>query len=242
MLKARWTKTGHFLFLSFSNDTKAENIITHTYEFIQELSHGNPTEKMVFCAATKISKVFIQGVPWGDPENMDQLITDDALWSEIKKDLLFGRVNFISEPVWANKKIYNSIVHTGKAAVFCSFRDPEWTYLKDILSRPHFFFGERVSVVEAIDRINLPQCTRCWKFGKVHKSCQEVCRICGSDDHVEEDHVDSCRLWVQAGQKTLSECFHYRCANCEGPHTADMASCLHHRKAMAEERKRQARL
>jgi hypothetical protein len=69
-------------------------------------------------------------------------------------------------------------------------------------------------------RTKVVQCNRCWNWHNA-RSCarQPRCRLCGSTQHTEEDHINRC------SSQPPHTC-PPRCLHCHGPHPADYEKCL----------------
>ncbi|KAI1005913.1 hypothetical protein K3495_g2308 [Podosphaera aphanis] len=80
-------------------------------------------------------------------------------------------------------------------------------------------FGVRVPVKILPQRLNSPQCGRCYGWHN-ERSCARLprCRLCGSNQHVESGHT-SC-------DSTRDHLYPPKCANYHGTHPTDSLECL----------------
>ena len=225
LVNSYWSKSGHTIILAFDKHDDPDNILIHTSSILRELAHGKPTDKMQLRRDGRMGKIFLNNVPCRNPSDMDQVISESDLQLEIAKNPFLNRLQFIDRPRWATKDLDDEEKNIQKASVFFSFEDPEGGYSSDLLTHAIYLFGERVFALEAAERIDVVQCNRCWKFGKVHTDCQVTCMACNSSDHPFPGHFESCKQCVLDNQTDPSSCPHISCANCRGPHYADSASC-----------------
>ena len=240
LIHAQWALSGHIIFLHFDSEDLSENIFNHAEEIKEALSHGKTNiQQFQFGFAYKQSKIHIRNVPCREAENSDVLISEDRLRTEIAKNPLFNRLTFRTKPEWLNKHLDDmESSHLTNSSVICSFEDQDGSYLKDILNRELFLFGERVFVSVAPEKIYLPQCTRCWKIERPHTNCDSKCLFCSSTAHSSEAHVLHCEKCVSSGQTSNESCTHLRCANCGGDHIALIETCPSKEEASKIERKR----
>ena len=240
LVNSYWSKSGHTIILAFDKNDDPDNILIHTNAILRELTHGKPIDKMQLCRDGQMGKVFLNNVPCRNPSDMDQAISEGELQLEIAKNPLLNCLQFINKPCWATKDLDDKEKNIRKATVFFSFEDPKGGYSSDILTHAIYLFGKRVFVSEVAERINIVQCNRCWKFGKIHSNCQITCMACNSADHSFPDHFKSCKQCVLDNQVDPSSCPHITCANCQGPHFADSASCRFCHKFISFKRSQRA--
>ena len=240
LIHAHWALSGHIIFLHFDSEDLTENILNHADEIKENLSHGKANiHQFQFGFAYKQSKIHIRNVPCREAKNSDVLISEERLRAEIAKNPLFNRLTFRTKPEWLNKHLDDmESSHLTNSSVICSFEDQDGSYLKDILNRELFLFGERVFVSVAPEKIYLPQCTRCWKIERPHTNCDSKCLFCSSTAHPSEAHVLHCEKCVLSGQTSNEDCTHLRCTNCGGEHIASIETCPSKEEATKVERKR----
>jgi hypothetical protein len=239
LINASWATSGHIIFLRFSIDDNADHIRAQAKNIMETLSHRRDVSKFQFNPTCRISKLMLKGVPFHDPDNGDLSIPEEALVSEVARHPILSRVAFLSKPHWIPT---DNNTESNLSTAFMSFQDPEGGYIKDILSREHFLFGQRVYAYEVHEKVELVQCGRCWEFGRHHNNCIPKCVICGNLSHLTNSHVEACAKCAQDGQTDLNGCTHAKCLNCGEAHYADDLSCKARAQAVYMERRRRAEI
>ncbi|EED11470.1 polymerase, putative [Talaromyces stipitatus ATCC 10500] len=90
---------------------------------------------------------------------------------------------------------------------------------KASLSTRLHLFGTITNACFLTRKVTIIQYNHCWKWHNAQSCAQSPrCRLCGSLEHIEEEHNNSC--------STLNpHCCPLRCFHCHGPHLADFTDC-----------------
>ena len=162
-------------------------------------------------------------------------MTTNETWS--KPELLTAVKN--SHPLLENayftelpdRTVENVPFDASVANLVFSIEDPD-SSIADTLTRSEIIlFATRIRPQGWKEKINLTQCSRCFKLGESHPACSIRCIKCGSSSHSVEAHNRNCPHCIGTGVpvEDLSSpdwiCAHHRCLNCGGNHQADDPSC-----------------
>ena len=240
---AEWTKVGN-LSITFNYDSKEKNINNAAATIINILNPSSPN-KSNFTKVVPWSKFVYPRVPCKEfkPENIssdEMIIQDDVkLWSterliqEVRNSHpLLKECLFVQEPSWTvHPDILLNNPLTEHANLCFAISDPDGSISKEVINSDAIIFSTKVLPTAWKEKVNLRQCTRCWFLGATHPSCPPKCRLCGSKNHLEENHNQSCEGCKNTG-KPIHEikskdwiCIHTKCFNCGNAHPADDPSC-----------------
>ena len=148
-------------------------------------------------------------------------------------------------PDWTRRPGSTQDDNEATANVSFAIPDHEEKRISELTKRPITLFYTQCRMNRWTEKINMVQCTRCWKYGdKVHPACQIRCRQCGGH-HTEEDHSKECvkcskdDIDHEARKNGQTTCTHpISCANCGDNHHADDRVCRMRNHAVCEERQR----
>ena len=218
-----WSRggVGPSIMIRFSAFDKFDDIDAHSREIRRRLAHDNPIESITLTKNVKCSKIAIENIPCQSEDNMDEVIPIEDVTAELRKNPLYCRLNMVQPPRWVTQDLHERTHGT----INFTFEDPDGSYADDFCTRYIFIFGKQCIARAWLDRVDVRQCDRCWRFGTSHSSCKKICRLCGANDHEEESHCLSCRGCVSEGITDLVRCTHLSCARCKRPHAADDSSC-----------------
>jgi hypothetical protein len=218
-----WSRggSGPSIMIRFSSFDKVENIDAQSREIRLRLAHGNPLESITMTKNVKCSKIAIDNIPCRSEDDMDQVTPVEAVATELRKNPLYNRLVLVQQPRWVTQDLEDKEFGT----VNFTFEDPEGLLADELCARYMFIFGKQCVARAWLDRVDIHQCNRCWRFGPSHSSCIEICRFCGKTDHPEEIHCLSCRGCVSEGNTNRLTCAHLNCPGCKQPHAADDPTC-----------------
>ena len=228
--QSSWTKDGRVLFLHFSPDTNDEFVETQGIHICQALGFPGATMQR----AVKTSKIMLAHIPCCNLENPDVLITNEQLCAELSTHDFFKDLIYTQGPKWVTPDMENKEV----ATAFIKFQDPEGNYARTILNYTIFLFGHFIIANVPLDKVDITQCSRCWNFGKEHKTCAIRCVYCGAVGHTAANHIDFCKDCHQMGQKDINSCSHLCCPNCKKEHSATEVKCLSCAQYISAERQK----
>ena len=252
---ADWTPAMN-LIIFFTHNSIDPQIEKARNTILSILAKG--TAKTLFFKLTKWSRIVIRDIPtqkWIADEDaiVDEdtgmlpgkyvPVTDAELEAEIRKSsTVLENTMFIEGPTWTN---HDGIPTKPRGNVSFCIPDPDEAYLQTLICKPILLFHAPCFCTKWIEKINLIQCTRCWKFGnKVHPDCPIRCRRCGGG-HEERDHHVACKKCEKSDinqedrKRGLTICDHpTTCPNCNGNHHADDSSCKMRNHTACEERQR----
>ena len=246
---ASWSQKGN-LVLTFSENSTDKNISNAAETIKKQVAPGWNT---VLTKITNQSRVILPNVPCqkisytvitGD--EMDVERTERDVWSsedleaELRKSHpLLKDVKFCVPPTWATRDIPATATSATASIII---EDPDSSIISALTSSSIIMFATRISPRAWKEKINLIQCTRCWRFGKEHPSCTLVCKICGNKSHTTDMHNESCKKCKDTGV-ALDElrnpdwtCLHVICANCGRNHLPDNTDCEARRLSVQEAR------
>lgn len=214
--------------IRFASADSKLNIDTHGPKIRERLAHGEPLASVTLTRNIRCSKLVIANVPCLDPVNMDRTTPITEVIEELKKDHLYSGLAIVQKPRWTSTDL------TGKAygSISFVFEDHDGSEADRLLSSVLYVFGHRCTIRAWKDKIELPQCMRCWGYGEIHTSCGSSCRLCGSTEHIEPEHPTHCRECVRAGITTTAGCTHHSCPRCKQNHVADDPRCPSQRVAV----------
>ena len=231
---AEWTIAMN-LQIYFTHDSLDSQIEKARATILGVLAKGCP--KAIFMKSVKWSRVVVRDVPttrWqvnndgmidedtGAPHGNFVKVTKQDIETELRASHpLLSEATFVEGPDWTSR--------TGQpdpdsptANVSFTIPDPDESRVKALTSRPLIIFHTPCRLSQWTEKINLIQCTCCWKFGdKVHPNCQVRCRRCGGH-HSQVDHHRECKLCEKADginhedrKNGHTTCGHpKRCPNC----------------------------
>jgi len=221
--------------------------------------HSDPNTS--FHKAVKWSRVVIRNVPkrkWvadadgirdedtGAPHGSFVPVTKEDIEAELRNaHPLLADTIFMEGPDWTRRPGSTPDNNEATANVSFAIPDHEEKRVTELTKRPITLFYTQCRMNRWTEKINLIQCTRCWKFGdKVHPACPIRCCQCGGQ-HDEGDHHKECgkcakeNIDQEARKNGETVCPHpICCPNCSGNHHADNKACRMRDHAVCEERQR----
>ena len=227
------------LVIAFDYGSKVGNITAAAKTIIDTVLPGCP--KASFSKNLAWSRVAISGVPCQKPEVTDNdidLVNGNIRTSaELEEELrsshpLLTNAVFTMAPSWAAKP--EVVKSSDLAMVSFAVEDPDGAIIESLTRARIPLFGTLTLPRAWKEKVNMKQCQKCWGFviGSPHTNCNNTCHICSSRDHSSDMHSGAtCKTCINTGNSldTLEaptwQCFHFRCRNCGGPHTADDVSC-----------------
>ena len=181
----------------------------------------------------------------GAPHGRFVLVTKEEIETELQHaHPLLTDATFVEGPDWTDRS-GKPPLGAEHANVSFTIPDPDDDKVKALVARPMILFHIPCRCTQWTEKINLIQCTRCWKFGdKVHPECPIRCRRCGGN-HDETKHNMECKKCEKSEidheerKKGNTTCAHpLSCPNCTEDHCADDSSCRMRNHAACEERRR----
>jgi hypothetical protein len=254
---AEWTSALN-LQIYFTYDSIDSQIEKARATILGLVAKGCP--KTQFMKSVKWARIVVRNVPtkrWtSDVSGMVDEDTGaphgsfvDVNMSDVEAELrashpLLTEATFVEGPSWTAKSGFPP-AGAETANVSFTIPDPDDSKVKALVARPLIIFHTPCRCSQWTEKINLTQCTRCWKYGdKVHPECPIRCRRCGGN-HEETDHNKSCKKCEKEDinhedrKRGLTVCDHpVSCPNCGEPHHANDSSCRMRNHAACEERRR----
>ena len=169
-------------------------------------------------------------------------VTPDAMERELRAaHPLLMNTRFTEGPNWTDKS-GEPLPGQKQANISFTVPDPDDSILSAITHHPLLMFTFSCQATKWTEKVNLTQCTCCWKYGdKVHPDCPIRCCQCGGQ-HSEETHNCDCKCCEKSdiNQEDRKEgktvCAHtIRCPNCTEEHMADDDGCCMRGYAACEE-------
>src|ERR1700726_2099779 len=136
------------------------------------------------------------------------LVTEHILSEAIRDETNQQSVRIVQATRSINSMLFNT-------TWFASFQTTKHTSIPRTLR----ILGTTVSTAVTISKPKIIQCSKCYLWHNA-RSCSrpQRCRICGSANHSEAEHVTRC---TTAQPHTCPA----RCLHCSGPHAADDLNC-----------------
>ena len=250
---AEWTPAMN-LIIYFTTDSVDTSIVKAKATIMGTLARGCP--KSIFIKSVKWSRIGVRGFPtqrWKvemtDDEDGPQGFMEDVTKDDMEEAIrdahpLLRDVVFMDGPSWTAR---DGKPPAGATTANVSFTipDPNESAIKTLTRQPLLIFGIPCYFTSWEEKVNIVQCTRCWKYGdKVHPDCPIRCQRCGGS-HPVEDHDIECKKCAnsdlnqedrKAGRTT---CEHPPvCPNCTEAHLAGDDLCRMRDHAACETRRR----
>ena len=252
---ASWSQKGN-LVLTFSDNSTDKNITNAAETIKKQVAPGWNT---VLTKITNQSRIILPNVPCqkvshsvitGDEMDVEKSERDvwssEDLEAELRKSHpLLKDVKFCVPPAWATRNISPT---TSTATALIIIEDPDSLIMSALTSSSLIMFATRISPKAWKEKINLIQCTRCWRFGKEHPACTPICKLCGSKGHTTDMHNESCKKCKDTGvalndlRNPEWTCIHIICANCGRNHLPDNTDCEARRLSIQEARSKNSTL
>ena len=193
---------------------------------------------ITFWKAVTWSKIVFPRVPCRSMNvnefNGDSMTTNET-WSKAElltairgSHPLLENAFFTKLPDWTVEHVpYDATV----ANLVLSIEDPDSSIAETLTRSEIILFATRIRPQGWKEKINLTQCSHCFKLGESHPACLIHCIKCGSSSHSVEAHNRNCPHCIGTGilVEDLSSpdriCAHLCCLNCGGNHQADNPSC-----------------